>query len=82
LKAALVTLNIALGFVVWLPAWLKIYRTQRASDYSLMSFGIVLTMQFISLTLAVMDGSRALTLYFLVNGAIVAFTTWLIWKYR
>jgi hypothetical protein len=82
MKAALVLVNIALGFVVWAPTWLKIYRTRSTKEYSLLSFAIILTMQFISLTVAALDGSAALVWYFVSNGAVVAFTTWLIWKYR
>ena len=78
LPAILTAANTVASFFVWLPTWLKVWRTRRAADFSLLSFAIVLYLQFSNLAVALLEGARALACYLAVNAAIVAFTMALI----
>jgi len=82
LAEALIGLNIALGCVIWLPAWKKALKTRSTRDYSVPSFCMILLSQGVSLCVAILTGAWHLAVYFAVNGIIVAATLGLILRFR
>lgn len=82
LRNFLVTLNLGVSFIIWLPAWVKMLRTESSHDYALPSFFLILFLQASNLFIATTDKSRRLMLYFGVNFLLVAWTMGLIWWYQ
>ena len=74
--------NSAISLIVWLPAWLKIVRTGSANDYALTSLAIILWLQATNLLIAILDKSKNLKFYLLVNTSTVAFTFGMVWWYQ
>lgn len=74
--------NIAVSFVVWVPAWIKILRTRSARDYSMPTMLMIQFLQFSSLAVAVLEHATALVVYLAVNSIIVLATCALIWRFR
>ena len=78
----LVVSSLILSFLVWLPSQKKMWRTKSSNDYHVGSFVIILWLQVSSLIVASLDHSRALQLYFAVNGLNVLATFVLILRFR
>lgn len=74
--------NSWISVVVWAPAWWKMYQTHSAHDYALSSLAIILWLQASNLLVAVLDKSKNLKVYLIVNTATVALTFALVWYFQ
>ena len=75
----IIRFNSLVSLVVWAPAWAKALQTHSAKDYSLLSLGIILYLQASNLLVAILDRSKNLKFYLIVNTATVGATFLLVW---
>ena len=74
--------NCWISLVIWLPAWIRMVQLHSARDYSLLSLLLILWLQASNLLVAILDKSKNLTLYLIVNTATVTFTVLMVAYYQ
>lgn len=78
----LVRFNSLLSTVIWLPAWIRMVHTGSAHDYSILSLILILWLQASNLLVAILDRTKNLTTYLIVNTCTVALTVAMVAWYQ